>query len=584
MMKLLLIVFLFCITLSAKDSKIKYFDVAEGYKLSEVVNLINLVSDVNIMAGEDAGKAVLPELTLKNRSPRQILEALCVTANVAYSYSHRLDQYNVMSLEKYAETLSYALKEQIRTFKVDPLNLVILAESLEALYGERLFLSLGEEVEQESLESGSSSSSSSNNSSGNSSSSNNSSDSSSSSTERKEFKKISSLKVSVDMVLDLEDKKRAMSSAQATDFIEKYVVSMRREELAVSLSVNHEHSLLVIRTADIEVFKEIEDFLKENDVQVPQVLLEMKILELTVGDDFKSIFGVAVVDPTGSNEPDKVNDLLQFIPNGRDASLGDATLAYRFLDDRIDARIELLKSDNLVETLATPILIAANNRESEIKLVNNEVFIDGFEYVKAILDSDDKVIEPATLITEFTKEDVGLTLRIKPQIHDDGTVTLLIYQESSTKIKNGASVPVAVDGKLQDRLIDIKSEKTISSTVMARDKMTVAIGGQIRSENSTEIRKVPILGDIPLLGYFFRKEVTVNVKKELILLITPHVMRNGKDGERRTQKVMKRLSDHKFNEKGEAAIDDKNGNLQQYRSGDKFPIRDFVKEADQSFK
>ncbi|NQZ60438.1 MAG: hypothetical protein HRT88_23575, partial [Lentisphaeraceae bacterium] len=261
MMKLLLIVFLFCITLSGKDSKIKYFDVAEGYKLSEVVNLINLVSDVNIMAGEDAGKTVLPELTLKNRSPRQILEALCVTANVAYSYSHRLDQYNVMSLEKYAETLSYALKEQIRTFKVDPLNLVILAESLEALYGERFFLSLGEEVEQESLESGSSSSS--NNSSGNSSSSNNnsssnnSSDSSSSSTERKEFKKISSLKVSVDMVLDLEDKKRAMSSAQAAEFVEKYVVSMRREELALSLSVNHEHSLLVVRTADIEVFKEI---------------------------------------------------------------------------------------------------------------------------------------------------------------------------------------------------------------------------------------------------------------------------------------------------------------------------------------
>ena len=329
-------------------------------------------------------------------------------------------------------------------------------------------------------------------------------------------------------------------------------------------------------------FKIIEDYIQQLNQDVPQILLEMKILELTIGDDFSSVFDYSIQDPFGNSATNLTNtgdDFLQlnpgstFGPDSSSIARGFGTFAYEMISQRVAARIELLKQDNMVETLATPILIATNNRVGEIKIVTNEVFIEGFTYEEAETDDNGNITNPATLVTDISQEDVGLTLRIKPQINQDDSVSLTIYQEDSSKISDGAKIPVAIAGVLQDQFIDIKSEKTISSTVIARDNTMIAIGGLVRTENSTTESKVPVLGDIPALGYFSKDEVTNNVKKELVLLITPHIMRSGADGYNKSKTLLDKTSDHNFHDKGQKGLDEKNSNIKEYKKPTKNPIR-----------
>ena len=223
-------------------------------------------------------------------------------------------------------------------------------------------------------------------------------------------------------------------------------------------------------------------------------------------------------------------------------------------------------------------LIATNNRVGEIQFTRDEVFTTGFEYTSAQTDDSGNVTIPAVLTTETQQEEVGLILRIRPSINEDNTVTLSVYQEDSSKISDGGKIPVSIDGTLQDQLIDIKNETTTQTTVIARDNKMIAIGGLVRTENVTSTSKVPVLGDIPLLGYFFRDEVTNNRKTELVLLITPHIAKNSDESHTKSIRLIGKTSDHNFHEKGQKGLDEKNSNLKEYKNPTKNPIRDFIKD------
>ncbi|NQZ58766.1 MAG: hypothetical protein HRT88_15040, partial [Lentisphaeraceae bacterium] len=153
---------------------------------------------------------------------------------------------------------------------------------------------------------------------------------------------------------------------------------------------------------------------------------------------------------------------------------------------------------------------------------------------------------------------VGTKLKIMPSIKKDNTVTLYIELETSSKIINGGKI--FFDGA--DRNIDTKSERKITATVLAKDRHTIAIGGLITTSYEDTIDKTPILGDIPLLGFFFRKEIKKEVKKEIVLLITPYIMNDATEGEHVTGDVMNKNSNHSFHTEGVNGIDKKNKNLQ----------------------
>ena len=122
-----------------------------------------------------------------------------------------------------------------------------------------------------------------------------------------------------------------------------------------------------------------------------------------------------------------------------------------------------------------------------------------------------------TPFTTVERRDVGLTLQIKPQISEGGTVRLQIYQEVSN-----------IDDKSNAAGI-ITNKRAVESTILVDDKQIVVIGGLIQNTVNEGVQKVPILGDIPILGALFRYKTRSISKTNLMIFLRPTLVRNKED-------------------------------------------------------
>ena len=147
-------------------------------------------------------------------------------------------------------------------------------------------------------------------------------------------------------------------------------------------------------------------------------------------------------------------------------------------------------------------------------------------------------------VTEI--RNVGNTLQIMPKINANGTVTLMIQQDSSTILPASSSIPVVVGSTVQRFNVDSVKTSNIQGTVVAKDGLTVAIGGLIDSTESEEEQKVPLLGDIPLVGELFKRKAKTKGKRELLLLITPHIIATPQEAEDLTRDAIEPISDQEW--------------------------------------
>ena len=315
-----------------------------------------------------------------------------------------------------------------------------------------------------------------------------------------------------------------------------------RSEQPIFITLNREHNLMIVRTSDVAALKEIENLVKEMDKPTPQVLLEMKVLELTVGDSFSQLFSFSSVSKDGKHSlAAPVSD----IPVG---GLGSGKLIYTFVDNLIAARIELLKKDKKINTLSSPVLMASNNRPASLFVGEERLLIRGVTVTDPVLGGvNNNVVTPAKITYETEIRNIGNTLNIVPKINADGTVTLAILQDSSTVNVGGMQFPpITVGNTTQSFAIDSVNTANIEAVVVAKDGLTVAIGGLIKAKNGKDVRKVPILGDIPIIGNIFQDKEEFNDKTELILLITPHIIANSIDSEDLSRDAVEPISEQEW--------------------------------------
>lgn len=172
--------------------------------------------------------------------------------------------------------------------------------------------------------------------------------------------------------------------------------------------------------------------------------------------------------------------------------------------------VRALETDANANILATPTLLTLDNEEAAIVIGQNVPFITG-QYALS---------GSATTPTPFQtieRRDVGLTLRVKPQISESGTVRLQIYQEVSS---------------VQDQIIPnpagvITNKRAVASMVLVDDGQIVVIGGLIQDSVTDGTEKVPLLGDIPLLGALFRYQKRSRSKTNLMVFLRPTLVRSG---------------------------------------------------------
>ncbi|MEI6824980.1 MAG: type II secretion system secretin GspD [Desulfuromonadales bacterium] len=178
----------------------------------------------------------------------------------------------------------------------------------------------------------------------------------------------------------------------------------------------------------------------------------------------------------------------------------------------VSAVLKALDKNGLLNILSTPNILTSDNKEAEINVGENVPF-QGASTQSATFST-----------TSVERKDVGIILKIKPQISEGDYIRLEINQEIS-QVKAGK-------GQAIDLVTTKRSAKT---NVVVKNKETVVIGGLIQDLEEDVISKVPFLGDIPLLGWMFKTTSKVRKKTNLVLLLTPYIIKDAADLAEMTQ-------------------------------------------------
>ena len=188
--------------------------------------------------------------------------------------------------------------------------------------------------------------------------------------------------------------------------------------------------------------------------------------------------------------------------------------------------LDYLRTQTDTRTLARPRILTLNNETAEIRITTNEAI--GVQQNTSSAGGGSAV---GTTTVEAERAETGVILRVTPQVNiETGEITMFLLpsvtdanQTSTVTTTLGSALPTLVTYTFKNP--ETRSSK---STVKIKDGETVIIGGLIRNERTETISKLPILGDIPIIGNLFKhKSLTPNKERELLVFITPHIIKDG---------------------------------------------------------
>ncbi len=193
-----------------------------------------------------------------------------------------------------------------------------------------------------------------------------------------------------------------------------------------------------------------------------------------------------------------------------------------------------------VNVLSTPQILTSDNKEAEIMVGENVPFISKRETETTTAGS-----ATGSLFNVIERQDVGIMLKLTPQITEGEYVKLDIYQEISS-VKQESSIAILT------QVGPTTTKRSTKTSVVVKDKQTVIISGLMQEKSEEQITKVPVLGDIPYLGYLFKSKSYSKTKTNLVVFLTPHVIRDSADlaalSAKKKSDFTRQLSDNKVDE------------------------------------
>lgn len=302
------------------------------------------------------------------------------------------------------------------------------------------------------------------------------------------------------------------------------------------------NSLIILATPTDYAF--LEEMIKKVDVVSRQVVLEGLIVQVTLSDNLSFGFGYALSTNAG------IQNLKPFTTtpmpltgnigvNAPAASTPLPTTGFGFVatDPTGIARLAItaLQDKSKALVLAAPHILVADNREANIQVGSSVPLATST--TTAPLTSVGTVTTP-TLVNTSTStieyKDIGIILKVKPQVNDSGLVSLEISQEVSSL---GSTVTIA--GQAYSSI-----NKTVATTnLVSHDGETIIIGGLIRTDVTKSNTGIPFLSSIPLIGPLFSSISDTTARVELIILLTPHVVKNQQEAEGVTSDYTRKLKD-----------------------------------------
>ena len=286
------------------------------------------------------------------------------------------------------------------------------------------------------------------------------------------------------------------------------------------------NAILVV--ASEPIFNQIKEVINMLDIRRAQVYIESLIVEISAekaaefGVQFQFLDGLSESSKQffgGTNFSTGGGNLLSLLVNPSTANSGlnvgviNGTINVPGVGEvtNLGVLVRALESEGNANIIATPTLLTLDNEEAKITIGQNVPFVTGQFTSSATGNNPFQTVE---------RKDVGTSLTIKPLITQGGTVKLKIFQEVSR----------VLDSELSTTFGTVSTTKrSIESTVLVEDEQFVVLGGLIQDQDSIGESKVPILGDIPIMGNLFKYENKVRRKTNLFVFLRPVVIRSEED-------------------------------------------------------
>ena len=284
----------------------------------------------------------------------------------------------------------------------------------------------------------------------------------------------------------------------------------------VTITPDKSSNSLVIMASPTD-YNNLIQIIKKLDRRSKQVFVQVLIAEVSL--DKSSEFGLQSGIIGGGTPSSNLTVAGLYDPLGTLGTIGSILAAGGTLTPNITASplnvtavLKALDKKGLLNILSTPNILTSDNKEAEINVGENVPF--------------QGAATQSTFGTtqSIERKDIGINLKIKPQISEGDYIRLDINQEiSAVKDSRGQAVDL------------VTTKRSAKTSVVIKDKETVAIGGLIQDTEEETVSKVPYLGDIPLLGWLFKTKSKVRKKTNLMILLTPHIVKDAADLAEMTQ-------------------------------------------------
>ena len=301
------------------------------------------------------------------------------------------------------------------------------------------------------------------------------------------------------------------------------------KELATVVADPASNSLIISATE--AVYRQLRKVIDRLDERKAQVFIESLLVEVQAdqaaefgiqwlgGLDNLSESGTSVVG--GTNFGDASQNIVSGAQNlgnlGQGLNIGvikgQVTIPGLGTITNLNFLARALETQADANILSTPNILTLDNEEATIIVAENVPFVTG-SYANT-----GSAVPGVNPFQTIERQDVGLILKVKPQISEGGTIRMSIYEEASA-IKQGATTP---DGGI------VTTKRSVETDVLIDDGSIIVLGGLVQDQVGTIVEKVPVLGDIPVLGYLFRYETRTKKKTNLMLFLRPYVIRSADD-------------------------------------------------------
>jgi general secretion pathway protein D len=306
----------------------------------------------------------------------------------------------------------------------------------------------------------------------------------------------------------------------------------------ISIVSDETNNALVIR-AFARDYKSILETIKRLDIYPRQVLIEVLLADITLTDDTE--FGIDFIKYLDKGK------WQQTITYGTFSSLSTAGpgISYSIVEEaeRFSAAIKAAATLGRLKVITSPHLLASNNKEAKIQIGTSEPIL-----TNTYTSTSSATTTTATGYVEGTIEykDIGTILSFIPRISDGGLVTMEISIEESgldsREIgRKDTSSTAGVTSSSSTFSVPAFNKTTAKTVLSIREGQSIAIGGLIRKTKDVSSQGIPYLNKIPLIGFFFGKNTRSYQRRELILLLTPHIITDETQSKNVTEEFKKKV-------------------------------------------